>query len=185
MGFAAAAGGVDQQTLTISSKGVDAIGAVCAVNHGKGDKKDDDTTAAGNALLYASVPYTGVILSGNAEIAGGITGINRGILGKEGDADKTVVNHVPKIESTFSGRLTVGAAAGENRGMAQSSDGEGTILNVTVEGVAFNDFKNTAYLGGIVGRNRAWAEVALCSFSGRIAPPVTVTEALRERTAAS
>ncbi len=169
VGFAAAAGGVDQQTLTISSKGVDAIGAVCAVNHGKGDKKDDDTTAAGNALLYASVPYTGVILSGNAEIAGGITGINRGILGKEGDADKTVVNHVPKIESTFSGRLTVGAAAGENRGMAQSSDGEGTILNVTVEGVAFNDFKNTAYLGGIVGRNGVWAEVALCSFSGRIA----------------
>lgn len=196
--------------LTISSRGVDAIGAVCAVNHGRGDEKADGNAVRQNARLYDSVPLKGVTLSGNAEIIGGIAGINRGVVGDV--SSPTVLADMPKLSGTYSGRLTVGFAVGENIGAAGSAvpeggntgaaesgntgaagsgaaeggnaetsgggaaeaEKQGTIRNVTVDGIRFGDtdsenvFRNIAFLGGIAGRNRAWGEVLQCSFRGSI-----------------
>lgn len=173
--------------LTVNSRGTEAIGGICAVNHAKGDKIEDDTKdgakAAANGVIIASVPLAGVTLSGNAGIVGGIAGINRGIIGSSDPSEKTVMKQMPGISSNASG-LTVGGAAGENvhiipenTGAGESSgtgqeaaagEKSGTIQNVTAEGLEFVGFTNYTYLGGITGRNLAGAEVMLCSFSGKI-----------------
>ncbi len=171
-------GSREEVGITISSRGTDAIGAICAVNHGivwksapEKSRKDEN----GNT----------VALSGTSRIVGGIAGLNAaggkiGIVPVEGDTnnEKYVMNYMPGINITTAA-LTVGGVAGQNQsavpgGTETTEGGEqitvepkqaAVIQNVTAEGMAFNDFNNYQYLGGIAGENQNGALVENCIFS--------------------
>lgn len=142
--------GEDAKGLTIYSRGVDETGAVCAVNTGK---------------ITGSKAEKGVELQSSASVFGGVVGTNK--------AGATVADakltYMPTINSNSGKSLTVGGAAGQN---------DGTIQRITTDGIAFEDFTNYQYLGGIAGTNglndvsgTAKAQITDCTFSG------TITEA--------
>ncbi len=117
--------GEDAKGLTIYSRGVDETGAVCAVNTGK---------------ITGSKAEKGVELQSSASVFGGVVGTNK--------AGATVADakltYMPTINSNSGKSLTVGGAAGQN---------DGTIQRITTDGIAFEDFTNYQYLGGIAGTN--------------------------------
>lgn len=122
--------GDGKKSVTINSNGVEEIGAVCAINR-------NDIIIAGKSPVQNSVK-----LSGNAGKAGGVAGVNEGKILGEGTA---VITSMPELSLNKSG-LTVGGAAGENRG-------NGRIQGITADGLKFEGFRNYRYLGGIVGEN--------------------------------
>ena len=132
-------------TLVIYSRGVQEAGAVCAVNSG---------------TIRKSTPSAGVQLQGTAKIYGGIVGKNV----KGGVVTDTTMTQMPSI-STSTSRLTVGGAVGQN---------DGTISQVETQDIAFEDFTNYQYLGGIAGTNGVentgenGAQIINCTFSGTI-----------------
>ena len=139
--------GEDAKGLTIYSRGVDETGAVCAVNTGK---------------ITGSKAEKGVELQSSASVFGGVVGTNK--------AGATVADakltYMPTINSNSGKSLTVGGAAGQN---------DGTIQRITTDGIAFEDFTNYQYLGGIAGTNglndvsgTAKAQITDCTFSGTI-----------------
>ena len=171
-------GGKDREEtgITISSRGTDAIGAVCAVNHGflwesAPEKSKNDSN--GNT----------VILSGTAKIIGGITGVNEaggqiGIMPAEDSVDAMTYNmsYMPHIDIAAAA-LTVGGVAGLNQPAQPGADTGGNgeqatplkpaavIQNVMANGLAFENFNNYQYLGGIAGENRNGAVLKDCIFA--------------------
>ncbi len=155
--------------VLIRSQGADAIGAVCAVNYGQiRDSAPVRDITAGTAE---------VILSGTADMIGGIAGKNAagGVIGKTCQSGFEVT-YMPKLDISV-GQLTVGGIAGLNEGGAlgggdEPGDAAGTdgkpesrearIEEITVRGLSFEDFKNYRYLGGIAGENKGGARVKDC-----------------------
>lgn len=145
----------DKTGITVSSKGADAIGAVCAVNYG---------------VLFGSAPEKSrnekdvrtVILDGTARIVGGIAGINAvggqiGILSEVGTSSPAYdMGYMPQVNLTAAA-LTVGGVAGQNQP-------EASIRNMTVKDLSFEDFSNYQYLGGVTGENQSGASVKNCLF---------------------
>lgn len=129
------------KAVEISSRGTEEIGAVCSVNDG---------------VIQDSTPLGGIVLSGGADVAGGVAGSNRGII--RGSADGAAVSYMPEINLSGA-RITVGGVAGEN---------EASVTNVTAEGLTFEAFRNYQYLGGITGRNEEGASVKGCAFTGGV-----------------
>ncbi len=113
--------------VTIRTVGVDASGAICAVNRA-------------GAVIRASVPGEGVVISGSATVLGAIAGDNYGTI----TGAKVTVQ--PKYDVSGS-ELTVGGAAGRN-------SAGGTISGVEVRS-DFEQFSRYRYLGGVVGENCA------------------------------
>ncbi len=113
--------------VTIRTVGVDASGAICAVNRA-------------GAVIRASVPGEGVVISGSATVLGAIAGDNYGMI----TGAKVTVQ--PKYDVSGS-ELTVGGAAGRN-------SAGGTISGVAVRS-DFDKFSRYRYLGGVVGENCA------------------------------
>ncbi len=132
----------------ISSLGVQESGAVTAVNHP-------------DAVIENCTPRKGVTLSGEATVAGALTGMNYGTVRRTDDAVKkqaAVISEQPVL--SFSSRsLTVGGAVGCNSG--------GTVQKIAVV-TSFKDFTGYKYLGGVTGENAAEGTVTGCSFSGEI-----------------
>ncbi len=132
----------------ISSLGVQESGAVTAVNHP-------------GAVIENCTPGTGVTLSGEAAVAGALTGMNYGTVLRTDDAVKkqaAVISEQPAL--SFSSRaLTVGGAVGCNSG--------GMVQKIAVV-TSFKDFTGYQYLGGVTGENAAKGTVTGCSFSGEI-----------------
>lgn len=164
--------------ITISSRGADAIGAVCAVNHG---------------VIWESAPEKSmaekegkntVILSGTSKLVGGIAGQNAaggqiGMVYEDGtDANTTLyhVSYMPHIDIAAAA-LTVGGVAGQNQPALFEADAAGNgeqaaelkpaavIQNVSASGLAFEGFNNYQYLGGIAGENQNGAVVKDCIFA--------------------
>ncbi len=135
--------------LTVKSEGADAIGAVCAVNYG---------------TLWNSAPAGNVILSGSAGIVGGIAGRNAaggqiGITGQEYS-----VEYMPSI-AIDTAALIVGGVAGQNQSaLPAESKPAAEIRNMTVKGLAFEEFRNYRYVGGVTGENLGGALVENCLF---------------------
>lgn len=126
-----------EETVTISSRGEEEIGAVCAVNYGQ----ITDSGAHGAARL-----------SGEAKVVGGVVGRN---LGTIKTTDQNFANaYMPKIEIR-SAKLTVGGIAGVN---------EQTIADVKAQGISFQNFRNYRYVGGIAGENKKDAVVSGCIY---------------------
>lgn len=129
----------------ISSLGVQESGAVTAVNHP-------------GAVIENCTPGKGVTLSGEATVAGALTGMNYGTVRRTDDAVNAVISEQPAL--SFSSRsLTVGGAVGCNSG--------GTVQKIAVV-TSFKDFTGYKYLGGVIGENAAKGTVTGCSFSGEI-----------------
>ncbi|MCI8930070.1 MAG: prepilin-type N-terminal cleavage/methylation domain-containing protein [Lachnospiraceae bacterium] len=165
--------------ITISSRGADAIGAVCAVNHG---------------VIWESAPEKSmaekdgkntVILSGTSKLVGGIAGQNAaggqiGMAYIEGGTDENTtlyhVSYMPHIDIAAAA-LTVGGVAGQNQPALFEADAAGNgeqaaelkpttvIQNVSASGLAFEGFNNYQYLGGIAGENQNGAVVKDCIFA--------------------
>lgn len=153
-------GNSDRKTTEISSRGEEAVGGVCAVNHGT--VKDCGIRPGGD-----------VRLSGTAEVAGGIAGINRAgglIIGqppREDEKAPEASDRMPALNLT-AGPLTVGGAAGRNESGQGTLEAAG-IRDVTFHGLAFENIPNIRYLGGIVGENQEGASAKNCRFqAGRI-----------------
>lgn len=141
-----------EKKLTVSSNGSDEIGAVCAVNTGTIVIRDNSPVGAKGS----------VSLTGSAVKAGGVSGVNEGTILGEGTA---AISCMPQF-SLRGSRLTVGGVAGENRG-------NGTIRGITVgnpldskDVLAFENFSNYQYLGGVAGQNLSTATMG---GDGRIA----------------
>lgn len=129
--------GGGQSPVTISSRGEEEIGAVCAVNYGK----ITDSGANGAARL-----------SGEAKVVGGVVGRN---LGEIRTTIQDYANaYMPEIEIRTA-KLTVGGIAGVN---------EQTIADVKAQGISFYDFRNYRYVGGIAGENREEAAISGCTY---------------------
>lgn len=132
----------------ISSLGVQESGAVTAVNHP-------------GAVIENCMPGKGVTLSGEATVAGALTGMNYGTVHRTDDAVKkqaAVISEQPVL--SFSSRsLTVGGAVGCNSG--------GMVQKIAVV-TSFKNFTGYKYLGGVTGENAAKGTVTDCSFSGEI-----------------
>lgn len=108
------------------------LGGICAVNHG---------------LIEQSRTLTDVVLSGDGDTIGGITGENLGII-----RNLSAVC-MPQIKVS-DGNLTVGGAAGKNRGQIQQ---------ISAVGLEFLGFDNYRFLGGIAGINQEEGTIAECS----------------------
>ncbi len=118
-------------SVTINSHGENEIGGICAVNRGD--------------ILIALSPIQGKVkLTGSAQKAGGVAGVNEGTI--QGKKD-SLVEQMPEI-SLSTGKLSVGGIAGVN---AET----GAIMSITASGLTFKNFRNYQYLGGIVGENLA------------------------------
>lgn len=151
------AAGTTAKEITISSRGTEEIGAVCAVNRA-------------DAVIQNSLLLKQVTLSGSAKTIGGIAGTNQGTIEDVKDLTENAAEtfHMPSIKMS-SGGLTVGGAAGKNEGGA-------LIRNLTMDGLEFEGFTNYQYLGGITGINQKAGDarggnglVDNCTFSqGRI-----------------
>ena len=132
----------------ISSLGVQESGAVTAVNHP-------------GAVIENCTPRKGVTLSGEATVAGALTGMNYGTVRRTDDAVKkqaAVISEQPVL--SFSSRsLTVGGAVGCNSG--------GMVQKIAVV-TSFKNFTGYKYLSGVTGENAAKGTVTDCSFSGEI-----------------
>ncbi|WP_288174946.1 prepilin-type N-terminal cleavage/methylation domain-containing protein [Sporofaciens musculi] len=140
--------GANPKTVALTSRGTEEIGAVCAVNHG-------------SAMIQDSTLYDNVTLNGEAQTAGGIAGVNRGMIGGmtasgPGTATEDITS-MPQIKLS-SGNLTIGSVAGQNQ--------EGGIISgIKAQGLKFEGFYNYKYLGGIAGENQQGAAVLNCIFS--------------------
>ena len=136
--------GEDAKGLTIYSRGVDETGAVCAVNTG---------------TITRSKAENGVELQSSASVFGGVVGINK----SGATVAEVELTYMPTINSNSGKSLTVGGAAGQN---------DGTIQRITTDGIAFENFTNYQYLGGIAGTNgldtNSTAQITDCTFSGTI-----------------
>lgn len=131
--------------INIQSRNVEACGAVAAVNKGS---------------IYASVPGTGVRLTGTGNVFGGITGVNYGrIYGAPSGGTAVPVKAMPELGSQFY-NLTVGGAAGRNEAGAR-------IEQIAAE-VDFLDFHGYQYLGGVTGENAEGGLVTACSYRGEL-----------------
>ena len=82
-------------TITIGSRGADASGAICAVNHSGG-------------TVTGSAPGDGVQFTGTASILGAVVGDNYGTVGD------TTVEKLPEYSRVTPSSLTVGGAVGRN-----------------------------------------------------------------------
>lgn len=134
--------------VTVRSRNVGECGAVTAVNES-------------GAEIYASTLNGKITLDGNGKIFGGLAGLNKGKIYGTADgrnsASKAVLANMPAVKSSASA-LTVGGAAGIN---------EQLIQYVTAEG-SFIGFGGYRCLGGIAGENRQSADIADCSYSGKM-----------------
>ena len=128
----------------ISSLGVQESGAVTAVNHP-------------GAVIENCTPGQGVTLSGEAAVAGALTGMNYGTV-RRTSGSTVVITEQPAL-SLSSRSLTVGGAVGRNSG--------GRVENIAVL-CSFDGFSGYKYLGGVTGENAAKGTVTGCSFSGEI-----------------
>ena len=140
------------EKIEISSRGADAVGTVCAVNYG---------------VISDSFPAGNVTISGTAKIIGGIAGINSesGVIQSMADVKdpgSRAVASMPEI-NVSANNLTVGGVAGQNRGLG-SGNGGALIRNMAVSGLAFTNFSNYRFLGGIAGENQAGAGIENCGF---------------------
>lgn len=152
----------NETSMTLRGIGAEAAGPVCTVNEGL----IENSYAAGGGSRI-------VTLAGNAEVYGGIAGMNRGTIRGTGNFS---VTYMPKIESQ-AGRLTVGGVAGINETQA-------TIENISVK-ADFTGFGNYRYLGGIAGENRggqtpdgqtvARGVIANCTYTGKITETTGMT----------
>ncbi len=132
-------------TITIGSRGADASGAICAVNH-------SDSTVTGSA------PGDGVQFTGTASILGAVVGDNYGTVGN------TTVEKLPEYSRVTPSSLTVGGAVGRN---STKNSKSGTVKDVTVR-ARFEHFTKYRYLGGVVGENCEDAQVKGSSYTGTI-----------------
>lgn len=112
--------------VTLTQRGQQAQGAICAVNHTTG-------TVTGSILTG-----DGIDLQGEADTLGAIVGKNTG------KVSNTTVTQQPNYNVSASA-LTVGGAVGLN------TEG-GTVQTVKVT-TDFQNFSNYHYLGGVVGEN--------------------------------
>ena len=139
--------GRNAEAVTLTSRGTEEIGAVCAVNHR-------------GAVIEDSTLHGNVVLKGEAKTAGGIAGKNQGRIGRLGGLDEgretEELTNMPQI-SLSSGELTIGGAAGRN-------EEGGRIVGIKVQSVKFEEFSNYRYLGGITGENREESAVQDCAF---------------------
>ncbi len=130
--------------VEITSRGVAAAGAVCAVNRT-------------GAVISGSAPTSGVrVTSDNARIFGAIVGDNYGTV------RSSSISYQPTYRAN-SAALTVGGAVGRN------SSG-GAVESVTVS-ASFENFTGYRLLGGVVGENSTGATTPVvknCTFSGTI-----------------
>ncbi len=137
------------KTMEIISRGIEEIGAVSAVNHE-------------GAVIQYSTLYENVTLDGEATVAGGIAGVNRGMIGQESAGGFGIgaeeITSMPQIKLS-SGKLTVGSVAGRN-------EAGGKISGIRVLGVRHEGFHNYRQLGGITGENQKGSAVSNCVFSG-------------------
>ena len=131
-------------TITIGSRGADASGAICAVNHSGG-------------TVTGSAPGTGVQFTGTAAILGAVVGDNYGTVGD------TTVEKLPEYSRVTPSSLTVGGAVGRNN----AGGAEEGIINVKVK-ADFTGFTKYQYLGGVVGENCEDAQVTSSSYTGAI-----------------
>lgn len=136
--------GTSGRKATISSVGVNEMGAVTAENTG---------------TILNSRPEGNVVLNGNATVFGGVTGSNSGTIGTSENKDSYEITEIPAIDTT-KGNLIVGGVAGQNYAK---------INNVKVNAENAGTFKNFTgyhYLGGIVGENSG--KVTEAKFAGTI-----------------
>ena len=133
--------------VTLTQRGQQAQGAICAVNHTTG-------TVTGSILTGNRID-----LQGEADTLGAIVGKNTGTV------SSTTVTQQPNYNVSASA-LTVGGAVGLN------TEG-GTVQNVTVK-TNFQNFSNYHYLGGVIGENATDltnenpAKVQGCTYTGTI-----------------
>ena len=161
--------------ITINSRNVDSIGAVCAVNYGQiyNSAPEKSSGNSGDTGTAAADKKETVILSGTANIVGGIAGINATggeiqtvQMTSEGGTiatDAMVMTYMPGIDISSDG-LTVGGVAGQNQS-AQSGADAAVIKNMKTQGLTFENFDHYKYLGGIAGENQNGAEVKDCVFA--------------------
>lgn len=135
-------------TITIGSRGADASGAICAVNHSGG-------------TVTGSAPGTGVQFTGTAAILGAVVGDNYGTVGE------TTVEKLPEYSGVTPSSLTVGGAVGRNSTKNSKEKTNGTVNAVTVS-ARFENFTKYRYLGGVVGENCEDAQVERSSYTGTI-----------------
>ena len=136
--------GAADSVITIGSRGVTEIGAVCAVNEG---------------TIQDSAPTGYVTLSGQASVFGGVAGTNDGTI-TSGTDTNFALTYMPAVNSSAK-QLTVGGAAGRNYGAIRKLSAS----------LSFSDFSSYQYLGGITGQNGTAdtdAIVESCDFSGTI-----------------
>lgn len=150
-----------------------AIGAVCAVNHGTKIAPDDSTLQENvqgkDAVIERVSLEEGITLSGDAVYAGGIVGINRGIVGYDCSTLTefeipgyiTQIKYMPALELN-AGWLTVGGIAGWNENLIRYTD----AMDLKFTGAKDAGFTNYQYLGGITGKNAQNAQVYAGSFTG-------------------
>ena len=164
---------------THGSGDLGAIGAICAVNHGTKLASDDPTEQnpvpekdGADGVIELVNLEQGIKLSGDAVYAGGIVGINRGIVGydcsklsKEDEisAYTTEIEYMPELNLN-AGWLTVGGIAGWNQNLIQYVK----AINFKFTGSTGDGFTNYRYLGGITGLNAENAKILAGSFSGII-----------------
>ena len=131
--------GTVNQKITVRSRGVAEVGAVCAVNHA-GASIESCSTALGSK----------VTLDGDGKVYGAVTGLN------EGTVKQITLSAMPDIEANGVTGLSVGGAAGVNQNY---------IADITGR-EHFENFSNYRYLGGIAGENRAGATIIDSSYAG-------------------
>ena len=135
-------------TITIGSRGADASGAICAVNHSGG-------------TVTGSAPGDGVQFTGTAAILGAVVGDNYGIV------RNTAVEKLPEYSRVTPSSLTVGGAVGRNSTKNSKEKTSGTVNDVTVR-AKFEHFTKYRYLGGVVGENCEDAQVRSSRYTGTI-----------------
>lgn len=131
-------------TITIGSRGADASGAICAVNHSGG-------------TVTGSAPGDGVQFTGTAAILGAVVGDNYGTV------KDTTVEKLPEYSGVTPSSLTVGGAVGRNN----AGGVEEGIIKVKVK-ADFTGFTKYRCLGGVVGENCEDAQVERSSYTGTI-----------------
>ncbi len=135
--------GANVTSIEIYSRGVDSIGAICALNSG---------------TVKNSVPGSAVVLRGSAAIYGGIVGTNTGTV------TDTTMAQMPEINST-SGNVTVGGAVGQNEGTVNHVKTEGISF------AGFQNYRYLGGIVGTNGLTKGGENGALvqnCVFSGTI-----------------
>ena len=133
--------GTANRKITVRSRGVAEVGAVCAVNHA-GASIESCSTALGSK----------VTLDGDGKVYGGVTGLN------EGSVKTITLTVMPDINANGVTGLSVGGAAGVNQNYIADITGKEN----------FENFSNYRYLGGIAGENRAGAEIINSSYAGEM-----------------